>query len=155
MKVLLPTDGSKEALAALRYALSFTRNFVTPSSFDLLTVYDTINPSLLMGDPGVDGIDEILEKQGHEDQAQSIQLLRNAGVTYQARIVQGPVVKTILDHINKTEPDLVIMGVKGRGVIGDLLMGSIARAVSTASNKPVLLIDPKKLPQSMDAKNPA
>ena len=151
MKVLLPTDGSKEALAALRYALSFTSNFVSPSSFDLVTVYDKVSPSLLMSDMNIDCIDDALERQSQADQESSIRHLRDAGVNYHASVLKGPVVRTLLDHIKKTDPDLVIMGVKGRGVLGDLLMGSVARAISAESVKPVLLIDPKKLPKNPES----
>lgn len=146
MRILLPTDGSNEALAALKYALTFTKDFVTPSSFDLLAVYDPVSPSFLMGEIGVDGLEELIETQSREDLSASLNALRQAGVDYKTHVIRGPIVKTILTHIQSTEPDLVIMGVKGRGMIGDLLVGSVARAVSAESSKPVLLVDPKKLP---------
>jgi nucleotide-binding universal stress UspA family protein len=145
MRFLLPTDGSAQALAALRYAVEFARNLTAPSEFELLTVYDPLSPFLLMGELGMDDVDALLERRSRDELTPAIDVLRRAGVTYGTTVIKGPVVKSILEYIRTEQPDLVVMGVKGRGIVGDLLMGSVARAVSAESVKPVLLVDPRKL----------
>lgn len=145
MRILLPTDGSDEALSALRYALQFTQRFVSPSQFELLVVHDPDSIALMVESLGVAPVGEVIEERGEHELERSVRILRDAGVTFTSTVLKGPVASTILEHIRVTNPDLVIMGVKGRGVIGDLLVGSVARAVTARSTRPVLLVDPQKL----------
>jgi nucleotide-binding universal stress UspA family protein len=52
---------------------------------------------------------------------------------------RGPVVKEILKRIEAAEHDLVVVGSRGLGPAGALLLGSISRAIVARSPVPVLV----------------
>jgi len=52
----------------------------------------------------------------------------------------GHVSDTILAYINKSKPDMVVMGSKGRSGLMDVLLGSVAQRVASKSTVPVLLV---------------
>ena len=52
----------------------------------------------------------------------------------------GAPVDKILDQVEKSDCDLVVMGAHGHGIIGDAMMGSVSRRVVRHCKKPVLVI---------------
>jgi nucleotide-binding universal stress UspA family protein len=52
---------------------------------------------------------------------------------------RGPAAKAILERVETGEHDLVVMGSRGLGQAGALLLGSVSRAVLTHSPVPVLI----------------
>jgi nucleotide-binding universal stress UspA family protein len=55
-------------------------------------------------------------------------------------VKQGVAVPTILDQIERSDCDLVVMGTHGQGLLADAMMGSTARRVVRRSLTPVLVI---------------
>jgi nucleotide-binding universal stress UspA family protein len=51
----------------------------------------------------------------------------------------GPAAKAILERVKRGEHDLVVMGSRGLGLAGALLLGSVSRPVLTHSPVPVLI----------------
>jgi nucleotide-binding universal stress UspA family protein len=51
----------------------------------------------------------------------------------------GPAAKAILERVDRGEHDLVVMGSRGLGLAGSLLLGSVSRAVLAHSPVPVLI----------------
>jgi nucleotide-binding universal stress UspA family protein len=52
---------------------------------------------------------------------------------------RGPVAKAILNRIETGEHDLVVVGSRGLGPTGSLILGSVSRAVLARSPVPVLV----------------
>jgi nucleotide-binding universal stress UspA family protein len=52
----------------------------------------------------------------------------------------GHVVDEILKVAKKDKYDLIVMGSKGRSLMGDLLVGSVAQRVQHGASAPVLLV---------------
>jgi nucleotide-binding universal stress UspA family protein len=55
-------------------------------------------------------------------------------------VEEGKPVKVILDHINRSDCDLVIMGSRGHGLVTEALIGGTSRKVLKRSPKPVLIV---------------
>ena len=55
-------------------------------------------------------------------------------------VKQGVAVPTILDQIERSDCDLVVMGTHGQGLLADAMMGSTARRVVRRSLTPVMVI---------------
>lgn len=61
------------------------------------------------------------------------------GVPVSTVVRRGPVVKEILKRIEAGEHDLVVVGSRGLGPAGALILGSVSRAVVARSPVPVLV----------------
>jgi nucleotide-binding universal stress UspA family protein len=58
----------------------------------------------------------------------------------------GPAVDQILEYADKKKIDLIVMGTHGRGVVGHLLLGSVAERVVQRSPVPVLTLHARAAP---------
>ena len=67
-------------------------------------------------------------------------ILDAARVKHNMVIKRGHVAEEIVALANKDKVDMIVMGAKGRSGFLDVLMGSVAQRVSSASKQPVLLI---------------
>lgn len=52
----------------------------------------------------------------------------------------GHAAEEILRAAKKAKVDLIVMGTRGRGTIGSLLLGSVAQSVLSASEVPVMVV---------------
>jgi nucleotide-binding universal stress UspA family protein len=140
-QILVPTDFSDPAGAALKYARALAEEFgshlhifhVVPEPYvypwgteistlplaDLLAQSETLSNTRLA---------ELIPK----DQAPA------GGLTTSTAI--GTPVDRILDYITDSHIDLVVMGTHGRGPVGHLLLGSVAERIVRRSPVPVLTV---------------
>lgn len=56
------------------------------------------------------------------------------------RIVEGPAADTILEQATSARADVIVMGTHRHSVLGELMLGSVARKVVQCSTLPVLLV---------------
>jgi len=71
--------------------------------------------------------------------------LRTDGFTVDAHLASGEPADEILAHAGKVQCDLIAMATHGHGMLGDLILGSVAHTVRHRTEIPVLLIKaPKK-----------
>lgn len=68
-------------------------------------------------------------------------------VTDEIIVTRGNPVEEILEHTEKRNCDLIVMGTQGHGLLEDVLLGSTARRVIRRSKKPVLVV---RLPEEGD-----
>ena len=140
-QILVPTDFSDPAAAALKYARALAEEFgshlhifhVVPEPFvypwgteistlplaDLMAQSETLSRTRLA---------ELIPK------AQA----PNGGLTTATAI--GTPVDRILAYIDDSHVDLVVMGTHGRGPVGHLLLGSVAERIVRHSPVPVLTV---------------
>ena len=86
---------------------------------------------------------EALAKRFHVEHRQIQALaerLRKAGIDTTALLVHGPTVKTILKEASDLDVDMIVVGSHGRGMMGQLLVGSVSEGVLHKSQLPVLVI---------------
>jgi len=62
-------------------------------------------------------------------------------------VVDLPPVEAILAHARKVDAGAIVMGSRGHGVVGRLLLGSVSRAVVRRADRPVLVV--KRRPRSL------
>lgn len=139
--ILVPTDFSEPAGAALKYARALAEEFrshlhifhVVPEPYvypwgteistlplaDLLAQSEALSSTRLA---------ELIPR----DQVPS------GGLTTSTAI--GTPVDRILNYINDSHIDLVVMGTHGRGPVGHLLLGSVAERLVRRSPVPVLTV---------------
>ena len=117
MKILVPTDGSVCALRALDYAIEMAHLMGNTASISLLSVHD---------DTGLKHVRKHFPKGTIEDYLHDLS----------AKELKSS--KKKLDKSDKF--DLIVMGAKGRSTFTDLLIGSVAQRVLSATHVPVTLI---------------
>lgn len=104
-------------------------------------------PDFVGYDAGPDVVRDQVAHQLREERHQLEELtqeLRAAGITVTATVRQAPVVDTILAQADAHDVDLIIMGTHGRGVVYQVLVGSVSEGVLHRTRRPVLFVPAKK-----------
>jgi len=95
--------------------------------------------------PWVSGIEArvITVEDGQADAAaaqdEATSALSEAGAVVEGKVLRGNARKTILDEIEKTAPDMVVMGVRGIKGVKRLVVGSTTAAVANSSDRTLLI----------------
>jgi nucleotide-binding universal stress UspA family protein len=140
-KILVPTDFSDPAMAALKYARALAEEFgsqlhlfhVVPEPYvypwgtevSTLPLVDLLTQSEALARTRLGELVPAAEAP-------------KAGLTTSTAI--GAPVDRILDYIEQEHIDMVIIGTHGRGAVGHLLLGSVAERVVRRSPVPVLTV---------------
>lgn len=135
-KMLLATDGSPDAKKALEYA----RDLAVRDDAQVIVVY-AFEPL----PPFVDrsGRDELVRShtmEGEQVANEAAQELQKAGVEVIVEIREGPAADAILRVAEARQPDLIVMGSRGRGHLASLLLGNVSHRVLAHAQVPVLIV---------------
>jgi nucleotide-binding universal stress UspA family protein len=141
-KVLLPTDFSDSARHALRYGMSFAKEY--GAELVLLHVVENLTvgyASDLFPVPMAEVFQEIsgyakteLAKLGEE--------ARSRGLTVREEVVQGKPSAEIIRFASENEIDMIVLGTHGKGMLDQALFGSTTERVVRRSPCPVLTVRP-------------
>ncbi|WP_144903428.1 universal stress protein [Halobellus captivus] len=132
--ILVPTDGSEQADAALKHAVSLAREHDT--TVHLLYVADSNRDSVTtLGGKVVDA----LEREGERIVEDTLGDLDGTVDVVDAVEVGDPV-ETILAYAEKIDADVIVMGTHGRRGLDRYLLGSTTERVVRRSSLPVLTI---------------
>ncbi|MGE5125283.1 MAG: universal stress protein [Betaproteobacteria bacterium] len=141
-KVLLPTDFSDSARHALRYGMSFAKEY--GAELVLLHVVENLTvgyASDLFPVPMAEVFQEIsgyakteLAKLGEE--------ARSRGLTVREEVVQGKPSAEIIRFASENEVDMIVLGTHGKGMLDQALFGSTTERVVRRSPCPVLTVRP-------------
>ena len=139
MKILLAVDGSSYTKKMLAYLTTNLDMFAGDNDYTVLTVQGTLPPRARAA-VGKEVVDtyyaeeaaKVLEPvikylQRHELKVKSLSKIGNAGETIAKTAASGKF-------------DMVIMGSRGHGALGSLVMGSVATKVLANCDTPVLLV---------------
>ena len=140
--ILVPTDFSPQATAALEAATDLTRRF--ESKLTLLHVYGA--PGLIMPEGFVaSGPAELRSLLDAIDK--SLKALRVSaeapGRTVETQALQGTPAHDICEFARAHGHDLIVMGTHGRTGLSRFLLGSVAERVVREAPCPVLVVRPK------------
>ena len=132
--ILVPTDGSDGARAALGHAL------------DLATTFDATVHTLFVveqvyaADVGTERILEAMRAEGTRAVEQFAERAEAAGVASVSDVRTGTPHREILDYVEEHDVDLVVMGTHGRTGLDRYLLGSVTEKVVRLSDVPVLTV---------------
>ncbi|MCZ7532058.1 MAG: universal stress protein [Acidimicrobiia bacterium] len=135
MIVVAGVDGSEHTKsvvdAAVQYAADGEIHFVYVTSYAIYPY------GALDGGPPVD-FERI--QRAHTDAvwAEVGELPQNA----QAVTIEGDAASTIVDYAKSVDADLIVIGSRGRGAFGSLLLGSVSHGVVHAADRNVLIVRP-------------
>jgi nucleotide-binding universal stress UspA family protein len=140
MKILLPIDGSKSSLNAAKYVVKLAKNSRSPVSVTLVSVHDDIGLSHVKQFVSKSVVDDYLREISEKELAPVQKILATAGIKHNMAIKRGHISAEIIALANKDKVDMIVMGVKGRSGLLDVLIGSVAQRVSSSAKQPVLLV---------------
>jgi nucleotide-binding universal stress UspA family protein len=142
--ILVAIDGSPAATAALRHAIQLARD--EGARLTLMTVVPAHR--WLLPSPYIAPVptEEELERQAQEIVDEAERLVPE-DVPVSTVVRHGPVLDAILGRIECAEHDLVVVGSRGRGAAGALLLGSLSRALVRRSPVPVLVVRADAAPE--------
>ena len=135
-RVLVPHDFSETSAAAVTYAVGMARSF----GADVAFLYVADRPQAdLEGETAVDADGQVTG--GVRDaMLQSIGAGNVAAVSARFYAQAGTPADVIVRFAHEHEIDLIVMGTHGRGLVGHLLMGSVAEKVVRTAPCPVLTV---------------
>lgn len=139
-KIMVPFDGSENALRAVHYAVSLARD-ESPAVVHLVTV----NPvPVIYGEAALymdlRKLTELQQEHSKRLLKPAEELLSRAGVSYDKQILTGDVATTIVQHAEDLTCDVIVMGTRGHGALTNLIVGSTAMKVVHLTKLPVTLI---------------
>lgn len=140
MKLLVATDGSKNSLRAVKYAIQLLERMSQAGSITLISVHDDVALRHARRFVGKEAVADYLRELSEQDLADSRKALDKAGVSHDMIIRTGHVATEIVEAAERGKFDLLVMGSKGRSALKDLLIGSVAKRVAEISRVPVLLV---------------
>ena len=141
MKILVASDGSKHALHAVEYSAKLVGQLSAASnSITLISVHDDAGMHRAKSLMGSDAVAEYLRDFSEKELKSARKVLDAAGIKHNMEQRIGHVAQEIVTCAKKGKYDLIVLGAKGRGVIMDALIGSVAQRVLATSDIPVLLV---------------
>jgi nucleotide-binding universal stress UspA family protein len=142
MRILLATDGSPHAARAARLAAHLTREF---REAEVVLVNVGHIPTLAMGGPGEGVVDlgmleEGLQQAGRAILERTMQEFASIGGAVTRVYRRGDPAGEIIKAAQELKADLIVMGSRGLGQIGGLILGSVSERVLHGAHGPVLIV---------------
>lgn len=136
--IIVGFDNTDASRAALRWAAHHAKRV----GAELLVVYvasSTAEWELSMIQVNPDPIRHEFEKRLQGEWTES---LRTAGVPYRAELVVGRPADALLDVARACDPALIVVGMSGRGTLGELVVGNTASRLSHHAARPIVTVPP-------------
>jgi len=139
-KILLPTDGSENALRAVHYAVSLARDH-RAAALHLVTVQtDPIRYGEIAVYLDQEKLARALREQSETLLKPAEEVLRSAAVSYDKEILVGDVAPSIVRCAEELGCRVIVMGTRGMGALPNLMLGSVTTKVVHLTKLPVTLI---------------
>lgn len=140
LKLLIPVDGSSNAQRVVNRVIRFLQNDCLAGDIHLLNVQPPIDAWEVKRFIPEAEIEAMLESRGGDALAVPRALLDEAKIAYTPHVRIGPVAETIVEFARDNGCNHIVMGTRGMGAIGTLVLGSVATKVIHLADVPVTLV---------------
>lgn len=145
--ILICYDGSPNSRAAIEHA----GELLDCQPAIILTVWERFIEMLArtstglgatLGSVDVDEIDKASQQSAEQLAAEGAELARHAGLNPQPRTRARvtTIAEAVLSEADETGASAIVMGSRGLGRLGSLLMGSVSHAVVQHAERPVIVV---------------
>ncbi|HZH05414.1 MAG TPA: universal stress protein [Lautropia sp.] len=138
-KVLVPVDGSVNALHAVDFVIKEIRD---GRSLEVHLL--NVQPQILSGHARMylkkDLIDEYYQEEAEKALKPAREKLDNEGIKYSVAHLVGNIADVIARYIKSTGCEMVVMGTRGLGSVHSMVLGSVATKVLHQVEVPVTLV---------------
>jgi len=139
-KILVAVDASPAAMRAVECARKLAK--LTGASVILVHAYPK-TPDYL-GEPNLSAMIERHIEKANDLLEPLAASLEEDGVKTIVEILQGPPADAILNVAATRKVDLIVMGARGLGSLGSLLLGSVSQKVMAHAECPVMVVRAQK-----------
>ncbi|MFN8160944.1 MAG: universal stress protein [Solirubrobacterales bacterium] len=141
-RILVATDGSKHAERAIAEAVDLAR--ATGGRLTLLTVVPQPSSWIIAGGGAPPPV-TVGEIQEDIERGARLELERSRGLVPEdlrpeSKLLTGSPGPAIVEEAGSGGYDVIVLGSRGRGPVGALLLGSVSNYVAQASKVPVLIV---------------
>lgn len=139
MKILLPVDGSGHSDRATRHVIAMLEG-CGGHALHLINVQAPIDAPEVRSHMRADEIEAMQETRGGDALVSARALLDQAGIAYTPAVLLGPIAESIARYATEQGCDKIVMGTRGLGAIGSVLMGSVTTELLRITELPVTLV---------------
>lgn len=139
MKILLPVDGSPHSDRATQHVIAMLQG-CSGHQVLLINVQAPIDAPEIRGHMPAGEIEAMQETRGGDALVSARALLDKAGIAHVPTVLIGPIAATINQFATDQGCDRVVMGTRGLGAIGGVLLGSVTTELLRLTNLPVTLV---------------
>ncbi|MCM3594185.1 universal stress protein [Metabacillus idriensis] len=134
-KVLLATDGSKNALRAAERA-----SYIASLDKSIVTILYVVDAATSKSEVLSEG-DRLLREENRKQRIFPTEsLLKNRGIDIALEIKKGDPGPTIANYANENQFDLVVVGSRGLNRFQEMVLGSVSHKVAKRVNCPVMIV---------------
>lgn len=145
-RILVPTDGSKVAQKAARYAVQLAKE--TDAEILLLSVIDKRFMIVSQSIPAIaspthltDPVEDYLRQAAQAYTEEITKLCEKKNVKSKTLIKTGHPVEEIIKEAKKNKADMIVMGSHGKSALKAAVLGSVSMGVMQKDTRiPVLLV---------------
>lgn len=138
-KILIAVDGSERSLDAVQHALHLVRSGLR-ASFVLANVQEPASLYELVTSRDPDLIAEAAVHAGQDLMAPARALLESMALEAETAVGLGDPAHVLVDIIESSGCDMVIIGARGQGAIRSALLGSVSQEIAHVSPVPVTIV---------------
>ncbi len=141
MKILLATDGSKDAV----HAAKFLSRLPHREPLELTVVTTIVFPHLHPADASTTWPPELWDQIKTSAQSaldEITPMFQGADVTLTEKIIEGHTGHCIVEEAKSIGADLIVLGAKGHSAVGRVLLGSVSDFVATQAPCSVMVVRP-------------
>jgi nucleotide-binding universal stress UspA family protein len=139
-RLLVPVDNSDNAMRALDYAIRLAKETGSAE----LHIVNAHEQPIVFGEIAVylevEKAKELQRRHSEDILKPAIEAAKAAGVPFTSEILVGDLARVIAAYGEEKGCDQIVMGTRGLGSIGNLLMGSVATKVIHLTKLPVTLV---------------
>jgi len=140
LRILVPIDGSENALRALRHVIGTRDLYREPIELHLLNVQLAVASGAVKMFINQRQLNDYYHDEGTKALAAARTLLDQGGIDYQHHIGVGEIAATIVGYARDKHCQQIVMGSRGGGGLSGILLGSTAIRVAQLTDVPVLLV---------------
>ena len=135
-KILLSVDGSDHSECAAAEALKLTK--LVPDAF--VTILYVVDYSKSRADIMHTHTNEEVHKERRKLLVNVEKLFADHHVKTEVKFLHGEAGPTIVEHANREQYDIVIVGSRGLNALQEMVLGSVSHKVAKRVKVPVLIV---------------
>jgi nucleotide-binding universal stress UspA family protein len=135
-KILLATDGSEHSKRAAENAIDIAKC----SAGSTIEVVYVVDANRAKSDVISNWNSADLQDSRKERMKEVEGKAKEAGVSYEIKVLHGEPGPAIVEYVNKNAIDVVVIGSRGLNGLQEFVLGSVSHKVAKRANCPVLIV---------------